>query len=600
MKWRNLISELKRRHVFKSTIAYLAISWIVIQIASILFPAVEAPDYALKVLIYILAGGLVFWIGFSWYYDLTREGIQKTDDTDTSPESLQLANRRLNKVIAGSLSVGILLLLVISFWAGSNWNGGPAIPEIKKVAVIPFSTSMADKEEAYFQTGLTDELIDELSKMDQLKVIHQRSTKVLTSGFDQTSSLILNVIKGIDYFVEGSFERETNGVHVHIILRETINGEPVWQKRYTKAFSEVRTLWVGVAADLASQMGLVVRPANVKFGSGRDPVDPEAYALYLKGKHYLNKSTPADWQQGLVYLQEALDRNPADANTWAWLSQAYINLGHGNGVPDVFPKALEAAGRAIEIDSTLALGWASLSQYHTYVGRDWAVADYAFNRANALDPNLADNHYHRAWFLALFGRMNEAIDEHKLAQELDPFTPAQTAWLGELYRWVGMYEEGLEQTERASLMGERGDFDYAVGMLIQGRIYIDQGKVEEGLELLKQCAELNPFWRYPGYGGALFETGHIEEGKAILNELEQAPPGDWRDFFIGIYCAYLGDYDKSFEYWNSENKAAWLPWLRVSFLPDELKKDPRFIQLMRDMNLPDPAPLVYDPEGYSS
>ncbi len=476
MKWNKLISELKRRHVFKSTIAYLAISWIVIQIASILLPALDAPDTALKTLIYILAAGLVFWIGFSWYYDLTRDGIQKTDAIDTSLESLQLANRRLNKVIAGSLSVGVLLLLVISFWAGSNWNEGPVIPDIKKVAVIPFSTSMADKEEAYFQTGLTDELIDELSKMDQLKVIRQRSTKVLTSGFDQTSSLILNVIKGIDYFVEGSFERETDGVHVHIILRETINGEPVWQKRYTKAFSEVRTLCVGVAADLASQMGLVVRPANVKFGSGRDPVDPEAYALYLKGKHYLNKSTPADWQQGLVYLQEALDRNPADANTWAWLSQAYINLGHGNGVPDVFPKALEAAERAIEIDSTLALGWASLSQYHTYVGRDWAVADYAFNRANALDPNLADNHFHRAWYLALFGRMNEAIEEHKLAQELDPFTPAQTAWLGELYRWVGRYEEGLEQTERASLMGERGDFDYAVGMFIQGRIYIDQGK----------------------------------------------------------------------------------------------------------------------------
>ncbi len=158
MKWSKLISELKRRHVFKSTIAYLAISWIVIQIASILFPALEAPDAALKVLIYILAAGLLFWIGFSWYYDLTRDGIQKTDPIDTSQESLKLANRRLNKVIAGSLSVGVLLLLVISFWAGSNWNEGPAIPEIKKVAVIPFVTSTADEEEEYFQSGMTQEL----------------------------------------------------------------------------------------------------------------------------------------------------------------------------------------------------------------------------------------------------------------------------------------------------------------------------------------------------------------------------------------------------------------------------------------------------------
>ena len=596
MKWNKLISELKRRHVFKSTIAYLAISWIVIQIASTLLPALDAPDTALKVLIYILAAGLIFWIGFSWYYDLTSEGIQKTDALDTSPESLQLANRRLNKVIAGSLSVGVLLLLVISFWAGSNWNQGPTIPEIKKVAVIPFSTSMSDEEEAYFQSGMTDELIDELSKMDQLKVIHQRSTKILTSGFDQTSSLVLNVIKGIDYFVEGSFERETDGIHVQVILRETINGEPVWQKRYAKGLSEIRAMWADVAADLASQMGIIVKPASVKFSSGRQPVDPETYALYLKGKHYLNKSDPVDKERGLVYLKEALDRNPADANTWAWLSEAYINLGHEGAPPEVFLKALEAAKRAIDLDSTVAQGWASLSQYHTYFGRDWSMAEYAFYRSNALDPNLAHNHYHRAWYLVLFGRMNEAIEEHKMAQELDPFTPSQTVWLGALYLMVDRYEEALMEVEKASLIArEQGDLQYPLGKMLKGQILIKQGKVEEGLELLKQIAEIDLMLSV-AYHHALIQTGFIEEGKVILNELKQMPPGDLWDFLIGLTYTYLGDYDKSFEYWNSENKCYGFPWVRTYYVSDEIRKDPRFIQLMRDLNLPDPAPLEYDPE----
>ena len=597
MKWRKFLSELKRRHVFKSTIAYLAISWVVIQIASVVLPAFDVPDYSLKILIYILAIGLILWIGFSWNYDLTRDGIQKTDDTDTSLESSITANRRLNRVIAGTLALGVLLLLVISFWAGSNWKDEPYTPEIKKVAVIPFVTSAFDEEEEYFQVGMTEELIDELSKVNELKVIRQRSTKVLSSGFDQTSSLILTVIKGIDYFVEGNFERELDMIRVHISLREVLDGEPVWQKYYSTDLSEVRELWADVAADLTRQMGIVVKPANAKFGSGRQPVDPEAFALYMKGKHYMNKSTPADWERGLVYLQEALDRNPADANTWAWLSEAYIMVGHGspNPPPDTFSKALKAAERAINLDSTVALGWASLSHYHTYVGRDWTMAEYAFHRANALDPNLADNHFHRAWYLSLFGRMNEAIEEHKLAQELDPFTPAQTAWLGSLYGMVGMYEEAIKQTEKASLMGEKGDFDYAVSMFVRGRIYINQGKFEEGLEILKQCAEINPFWKYPGYGIALFETGFIEEGKAILLEMEKMPPNDFFDLFIGIYYAYLEDYDKSFEAWNSENKAAWFPWLRVLFVPDEIRKDPRFIQLMRDMNLPDPAPLDFTP-----
>ena len=595
MKWSKLLSELKRRHVFKSTIAYLAISWVVIQIASVILPAFDVSDFALKALIYILAVGLVFWIGFSWYYDLTLEGIQKTDDIDTSPESSKVSNRRLNKVIAGSLSLGVLLLLVISFWAGSNWNEGPAIPETKKVAVIPFATSTVDEEEAYFQAGMTQELIDELSKVDQLKVIRQRSTRVLTSGFDQTSSLISKVIKGIDYFVEGSFEREMNMISVQVSLREAIDGEAVWQKSYSKDFSEVKILWAEVAADLTRQMGIVVNPEDAVLWSGLRSVKPEVYELYLKGKYYINKSTPESWERGLVYLQEALDRNPSDVNTWAWLAEAYVTIGHSpNPPPDVFPKALAAANRAIQLDSTIALGWAALSHYHTYFGKDRAMAEYAFHRANSLNPNLAFNHFHRAWYLALFGRMNEAIEAHKLAQALDPFTPDQTGWLGELYRWVGLYEEGIRQTEKASLMED--DAHYALGMFVRGRIFIDQGKVEEGLELLRLSSEINIGWKYAGYGTALIENGFIEEGKSILSEMEQMPETGFSTLFIGVYYAHLGDFDKAFEAWDYENKAAWFPWLRVMWVPDDIRKDPRFLEIMRDLDLPDPGPLVYHPE----
>jgi len=591
MNLNKLISELKRRHVFKSTIAYLAISWIVIEIASIILPTFDSPDYALRGLIYVLSIGLFFWIGFSWHYDLTKDGIQKTDDIDTSKESIKLTNRRLNKVIAGSLSLGVILLLAISFWAGSNWNDQPTSPEIKKVAVIPFVQKTDSVEEEYFGTGMTQALIDELSKVDQLTVINKRSTKVLTSGFDNTNSLILNVINGIDYFIDGDIERELNMIKIHIALRESIDAEPVWQKSYSKDFSEARILWATVAADLASQMGIVVKPEDAVLWSGLRPVKPEAYELYLKGKHYMNKSTRADWQRGMVYLQEAIDKNPTDPYTHAWLAEAYVRLGHGpDPPPNVFPKALAAAQRVIELDSTVALGWAALSHYHTYFGKDWALAEYAFERANTLNPNLASNHYHRAWYLALFGRMNEAIEEHKLAQELDPFTPNMTAWLGELYRWVGMYEEGIKQTEKAFLMED----DYALGMFIKGRIFIDQGKVEEGLELLRQSSEINPGWKYIGYGPALIENGYTEEGRAVLKELEGKPLNGYRSLCIGVMYAYLGDFDKTFDAWNYENKHGWYPWIRVMFVPDELRKDPRYLKLIRDMNLPDPAPLEYD------
>lgn len=188
--------------------------------------------------------------------------------------------------------------------------------------------------------------------------------------------------------------------------------------------------------------------------------------------------------------------------------------------------------------------------------------------------------------------MNEAIEEHKRAQELDPFTPLNTAWLGELYRWIGLYEEGLAETEKASEM----ENDYALSMLIKGRIFLDQGKVEEGLESLRQASEINPDWKYVGYGPALIQTGHIQEGRAIIKELEAMPVNGYNSFCLAVMYNKLEDFDKVFELLNYEHKIGWYPWIRVMFLNDEIRNDPRFLKIIREMNLPDPSPLVYYPE----
>ena len=129
MKWSVFFSELKRRSVIKSTIAYLAVAWIIIQIASILFPTFEAPDYSLKVLIYVLAFGLIIWVIVSWIYDLTPEGLRRTEEITNDLEISERTDKRLNRVIAISLSVAVLLLVVISFWAGSRWEPNEGISE---------------------------------------------------------------------------------------------------------------------------------------------------------------------------------------------------------------------------------------------------------------------------------------------------------------------------------------------------------------------------------------------------------------------------------------------------------------------------------------
>ena len=591
MKFQRFISELVRRNVFKAVIAYLAIAWVIIQIASIIFPAFDAPDYAIKILIYIFSFGLVLWTIFSWYYDLTPEGFRKTEDIENSEEVTKLNSKRLNKIIAVSLFMAVILLITASFWAGLLWNEGVLKFDSKKVAVIPFTLNNENQED-YFKIGVTDALIEELSKVDQLKVIHQESSKQLSAPLSTANLLVSNVINTIDYFVEGTLNQDSNTLSTQITLKEKLSAEPIWAKSYSEDIKNIKKLLAQVAIDLSEQMGIKVNPKDLKLFANIKPIRPETYELYLKGKHQLIQNTEIEWQKGLVYLEEAISLNPDDSYAHSGLAEGYIMLAHGpSPPPDVITKAHKAAQRAIQLDSTNAQGWAALAHYHTYFGHDWELAEFAFNKADELNPNMAYNHYHRAWFLALFGRMNEAIYEHKLAQELDPFTPLHTAWLGELYRMVGLYEEGLVEVEKVNNM-ESG---YALGMLIKGKIFMDQGKTDEALELIKQASLINPGFKYFGYGQALIKAGKIEEGKAIIKELESLPPTGFGALCLGIMYSDLGEIDKALEWLSFEEKHAWYAVIRIR-KNKAMLENARFLELIREMNLPDPAPLIYNPE----
>lgn len=524
-------------------------------------------------------------------YAVSNPGLVVPDPKIISGKLAQDKKLTLAKRLAFPGLLMLALVAILGYWFGSRT--GTAVKG-KKVAVVPFELMSTDPEDKDLVTGMTGGLITELSKVEALSVIDQGSSRLLLGSVGPANALWSNEIHKIHYFVKGAVSRNANGLELTISLSESLQGKPIWNERYASDMTGVRLLWGQVAGDLARRMGIKLKPEAAAHWSELRAVKPETYELYLKGVHYMNMSTPQDWERGLVYFQEALDENPADPYAYAGLAEAYVRLGHGPAPPpDVFPKALAAAKRAIKLDSTLADGWAALADYHTYFGRDWELAEDAFRRADALNPNLAYNHYHRAWYLAMFGRMNEAIEEHVRAQELDPFTPLHTAWLGELYRWVGRYEDALAETDKAELMQD----NYALGKLIRGFTLESQGKIEEALSSLKEAAAINPGWRYFGYGPALIRAGRLPEGQAILAELESKPVNPWRAFCLGFLYDALGNSDKALQWFSYKPTHAWLPVIRVMYVSDRLRQDPRFLKLVRELGLPDPAPLQYDPEA---
>lgn len=591
MKIRRLLSELQRRNVFKSTVAYLAVSWVIIQIASILLPAFDAPAYAMKLLIAILGIGLGLWIVFSWIYDLTPQGFQKTGDLETDATIYSSNSRRLNRVIFGAITLAILLLIGASFWAGAQWSNPGDKGLDTRIVVLPFDIIGDDEEIAYFNEGMTESLIDEFSKMSQVTVLNIAASRYLEAGFNPGNSLVVEELEEIEYFISGTLEKNNNLVKLHIKISEDIDEQPKWEKEYARDVSEIRALSAEIVTEVSREIGIGLKAADILLQAGIKPVVPETYELYLKGKYFLNKSTMEDWQRGLVYLQEAIDRNAADPYAYAGLAEGYITLGHNLMPPDdVFPKALAAAKRAIQLDSTNAEGWAALSQYHTYFGWDWDLAEYAFKKADQIHPNMAYNHYHRAWYLALFGRMDEAIAAHKRAQEIDPFSAMHTAWLGYLYMMVGEYEKGLAEADKALAMQN----DYALSLFVKGTIFIEMGRHKEGLEVLEKAGKINYGWRYMGQVRALFKTGNREKAMSIIKEMESQEPNS----FISLCLAYAyfedENLDKGFENLVNAKEHAFYAWIRVMVKDEKIKKDPRYKKLINELGLPTPSPLIYN------
>jgi tetratricopeptide (TPR) repeat protein len=594
MKIKRLYRELVRRNVFRAVLAYLAVAWVLIEFSSVILPTFDAPPYLLQGIIYLLAIGLVFWTIFAWIYDLTPEGWKKTPDWTDTTETRAANSRRLNAVIAVSAVTAILLLLAGSFWAGSRWNSDQelAYEPAYQIAVIPIESDTTGLEEAeVFRDGLTQELIEALSGNRSLMVLNMGSTKYFTAGLVPDNTYLASNSGNIDYFVSGKLNKNENLLKVTLELRKDLLEGAIWTREYQSDLSGVKKLWASATADILDFIGLG-SPETRSIEKELRSIHPETYELYLKGKYYLSKSTVEDWQRGLVYLQEAIDRNPADPDAYASMAEGYITWGHNLMPPDdVFPKALAASKRAIQLDSTNALGWATLADYHTYFGWDYAMADYAFRKADSLNPNMALNHYHRSWYLALFGRMNEAIAEHKRAQELDPFTPMHTAWMAELYRWVGEYDLALAELEKVF---EMNTGRYALALVLKGMILTDMGRVDEGLETMRQACEINMGW-YVFYGPYLMKYGQAEEANDLLKELEALPDIPFFNLVRAGTYKEAGDLDKAFEYLEKGKRHAWYAWFVRIYMADELQKDPRYWALLEELKLPPPGPFKYDP-----
>lgn len=454
-------------------------------------------------------------------------------------------------------------------------------PRIKSLAVLPFKNLTGDPGQEYFADGITDGLIMHLGRIGALRVISFYT--VINLKNEKRSLAEITRDLRADVLVEGTVQQAGTSVGMRVRLIKALPEERnLWEGTYDRTITDVLSMYSDVARAIGQEIKVKLKPQEeTRLASARQ-VNPETYKSYLKGMSLINGSTDEEFNQGLKVLQEAVEKDPTDPLVYLGLAEAYVYLGHSPASPpDAWQQARAAAERALKLDPNLAEAIADLADVKLYYERDWKGAEQYFLRAMELNPSLPWNHYHYAWYLALFGRSDEAIKEHKRAQELDPLTPIHTGWLGGLYCGAGQYDKAIAEAQKCIRMKN----EYGLGWLIMGKGYAGKGMYKEAIAAHLKAVEINPSWKY-ALGQTYALAGQNDEARKILAELLKEPPSAFNAHSLAVLYAALGDRDNAFKWLAYEPSHAWTPWFRVDPFFFALRSDPRFKEMLRKFNLP--------------
>jgi len=298
----------------------------------------------------------------------------------------------------------------------------------------------------------------------------------------------------------------------------------------------------------------------------------------------MNKGTPAAFDKAMEFLQAAVDKDPADPLAYAGLAMGFMNAGHLSDVPDYkAPRARAAAARALQLDDSLADAHLVLGVLDGYRDFNWDACERGIQKALSLNPNLAFAHFHMGWLHCNFERWDAAIASGKRTLELDPLSVVNY-WVTDFYRMAGRFEECIANAKRAIENNPKTFTAY----FTLGSTYLDMKRHDEAITTFKRGSELAP--AMIGYLGLAYaNAGRKEEARKILAQYEGMKLSGWTAFWRGTLHAALDEYDAAFRILDFSPHHDWLP--SVKFNPEfkPVRKDPRFLALMKRINLPPPA-----------
>jgi TolB-like protein/Tfp pilus assembly protein PilF len=508
---------------------YAVAAWLMMQVAEVIIALANLPEWVGPTILAVLAIGFPIALIFSWIYEITPEGIALEKDVTPSESITRVTGRRIDFIVIAMLCAGLVLFAVDKWW--------PAGPIEQSIAVLAFENMSGDPEQEYFSDGISEELLNLLARIPELKVI-SRTSAFSYKGKDMRLTDVARELN-VAHILEGSIRKTGNQIRITAQLIETQSDTHVWSRTYDRTLDDIFATQDEIAAKVVDELKITLL--------GDLPIveetDPEAYALVLEARYLSRQGSPEDWQDAIALIEQALLIDPSYAAAWDALASIYVNQADNSVRPpdEGYALARKAANQALALDPSYARAHARLGWIATHHQGDLAGAARHYEQALALEPTNTGIIFSAASLAESLGRlgMTIALEDYALAR--DPLDPVAHNNQGDSYLSVGRFDDAIASFHTALALSP----SYVGAKYRVGVAFLLKGEPESAMTSMEQ--EGFEAWQLIGLAMAHHALDQTSASDSALSKLIQKYEQD-AAYNIAYVFAFRAEADRAFEW----------------------------------------------------
>jgi serine/threonine-protein kinase len=588
---RNFFAELKRRNVYKVAVAYAVVGWLLVQVATQVFPFFEIPNWAVRLVVLLLIIGFPIALIIAWAFEATPEGIKRTEAADAAGQRSRGGAWIFIVLIGAAVSVGLFFLgrytagratprpASAELRRGKQSEVAPAVPG-KSIAVLPLLNESGDPKDEYFSDGLSEELIAALAQISGLKVIGRSSSFRFKERKEEPKAIGEKL--GVSTLLDGTVRKQGDRVRIVAELVNAADGIQLWTRTFDRELKDIFAVQEEIARAVAESLKVTLLGSDERLAIKPATKNTEAHNAYLLGHYYFQRRNLDDYRKAVSYFDEAIHLDPDYALAYAERSEAWIFIGDLTGQgKTTWPKARSDAEKAVAIAPTLAEAHAALGYVRYFTEWKFIEGLSELKRARELSPANPTANDLLARVIVYLGKLEEAKKLARQVVELDPLAYQSQNNLARILWFEGKLDEADAVARKAA------ELQPAAASSHRWQVMIAVAR-HDGETALRE-AQLEPDEGYRRFELALaqYVRGDRPAADAALADLIATGRGQL-DYQIADVYALRGETDKALEWlqvsYNSHDTGTLA--IQVDPLLRELRNDPRYKNLVARMAFP--------------